>query len=332
MTSSSTWWRTSRCWPPSWACRCPGSPRPPSTTRAAPRRLVLGTPGARRRTQSPSWRRRHRRSTRRSLLAASHPSTNRSSDGVCAPRRVSRSSWTHADDIRRAIGAGMVVPPPASLLTMAELACGLVPRMLAARGVRHATPGGSSAFGSPTSPALPGTLNWAPSAGSVRRETMPSTPRSSRHPRSAVASAPGSTPRTWRTTSLATNSSHGDVVDALPRWRCSDRSRTGSASCRRATAGSWSPSAGLQASRPTPRSRRPDRPARSGGATGPGTPPWVRCTARRQARPPRRRRRRRRARASIEKVRRRRPARTPRLHRVQPLTARTARPDEPRLR
>ena len=28
-------------------------------------------------------------------------------------------TWTHADDIRRAVGAGMVTPPPASLLTMA---------------------------------------------------------------------------------------------------------------------------------------------------------------------------------------------------------------------
>jgi uncharacterized protein (TIGR03083 family) len=43
-------------------------------------------------------------------------------------------TWIHADDIRRAIGAGMVVPPPASLLTMAHAACGLVPRTLAARG------------------------------------------------------------------------------------------------------------------------------------------------------------------------------------------------------
>ena len=46
-------------------------------------------------------------------------------------------TWTHADDIRRAVGAGMVDPPPASLLTMAHAACGLVPMMLAARGVRH---------------------------------------------------------------------------------------------------------------------------------------------------------------------------------------------------
>jgi uncharacterized protein (TIGR03083 family) len=43
-------------------------------------------------------------------------------------------TWTHADDIRRAIGAGMVVPPPASLLTMAHAACGIVPHTLAARG------------------------------------------------------------------------------------------------------------------------------------------------------------------------------------------------------
>jgi uncharacterized protein (TIGR03083 family) len=43
-------------------------------------------------------------------------------------------TWTHADDIRRAIGADMVEPPPASLLTMAHAACGLVPRTLAARG------------------------------------------------------------------------------------------------------------------------------------------------------------------------------------------------------
>ena len=46
-------------------------------------------------------------------------------------------TWTHADDVRRAIGAGMVVPPPASLLTMAHTACGFVPAMLAARGAFH---------------------------------------------------------------------------------------------------------------------------------------------------------------------------------------------------
>jgi uncharacterized protein (TIGR03083 family) len=46
-------------------------------------------------------------------------------------------TWTHADDIRRAIGAAMVLPPPASLLTMTHLACDFVPRLLAARGVDH---------------------------------------------------------------------------------------------------------------------------------------------------------------------------------------------------
>jgi uncharacterized protein (TIGR03083 family) len=46
-------------------------------------------------------------------------------------------TWTHADDIRRAIGADMVVPPPASLLTMAHAGCGFVPSMLAARGAYH---------------------------------------------------------------------------------------------------------------------------------------------------------------------------------------------------
>jgi hypothetical protein len=46
-------------------------------------------------------------------------------------------TWTHADDIRRAIGTGMVDPPPASLLTMAHTACGFVPTMLAARGAFH---------------------------------------------------------------------------------------------------------------------------------------------------------------------------------------------------
>jgi uncharacterized protein (TIGR03083 family) len=46
-------------------------------------------------------------------------------------------TWTHADDIRRAIGAGMVIPPPASLLTMAHTACGFVPTTLAARGGFH---------------------------------------------------------------------------------------------------------------------------------------------------------------------------------------------------
>ena len=46
-------------------------------------------------------------------------------------------TWTHADDIRRAVGADTVAPPPASLLTMANAACGFVPSMLAARGAHH---------------------------------------------------------------------------------------------------------------------------------------------------------------------------------------------------
>ena len=46
-------------------------------------------------------------------------------------------TWTHADDIRRAIGTAMVVPPPGSLHTMAHTACGFVPSMLAARGAHH---------------------------------------------------------------------------------------------------------------------------------------------------------------------------------------------------
>jgi uncharacterized protein (TIGR03083 family) len=47
-------------------------------------------------------------------------------------------TWTHADDIRRAIGVAMVAPPAGSLLTMTHLGCGLVPTMLAARGASHA--------------------------------------------------------------------------------------------------------------------------------------------------------------------------------------------------
>ncbi len=46
-------------------------------------------------------------------------------------------TWTHSDDIRRAVGAGMVAPPPASLLTMAHAGCGFVPSMLAVRGSYH---------------------------------------------------------------------------------------------------------------------------------------------------------------------------------------------------
>ena len=47
-------------------------------------------------------------------------------------------TWTHSDDIRRAVGRGLVDPPPASLLTMAHTACGLVPTMLGVRGRHHA--------------------------------------------------------------------------------------------------------------------------------------------------------------------------------------------------
>lgn len=46
-------------------------------------------------------------------------------------------TWTHGDDIRRAIGAEMSPPPVASALTMAHAACGFVPALLAAHGAYH---------------------------------------------------------------------------------------------------------------------------------------------------------------------------------------------------
>lgn len=46
-------------------------------------------------------------------------------------------TWTHADDIRRAVGADMLAPPTASLLTMANAACGFVPLALTVRGEHH---------------------------------------------------------------------------------------------------------------------------------------------------------------------------------------------------
>ena len=46
-------------------------------------------------------------------------------------------TWTHADDIRRAVGVAMVAPPLASLLTMTDIGCGLVPSMLATRDASH---------------------------------------------------------------------------------------------------------------------------------------------------------------------------------------------------
>jgi len=60
----------------------------------------------------------------------------RAASGVAVLVRAFET-WTHADDIRRAIGAGMVDPPPASLLTMAHTACGFMPSLLAARGAFH---------------------------------------------------------------------------------------------------------------------------------------------------------------------------------------------------
>lgn len=41
-------------------------------------------------------------------------------------------TWTHADDIRRALHLPALAPPPASLRTMSATACGLMPLMLAA--------------------------------------------------------------------------------------------------------------------------------------------------------------------------------------------------------
>ena len=61
-------------------------------------------------------------------------------------------SWTHADDIRRALHLPMLAAPPASLATMTLTACGWVPLMLAARGIRK--PGRSVRF---TFTDLPGT-------------------------------------------------------------------------------------------------------------------------------------------------------------------------------
>jgi uncharacterized protein (TIGR03083 family) len=46
-------------------------------------------------------------------------------------------AWTHADDVRRALGLPHAAPPTASMLTMASSACGFVPGMLAARGAHH---------------------------------------------------------------------------------------------------------------------------------------------------------------------------------------------------
>ena len=43
-------------------------------------------------------------------------------------------TWTHTDDIRRALGHQMQPPPPPSLRTMSRSACALMPLMLAARG------------------------------------------------------------------------------------------------------------------------------------------------------------------------------------------------------
>jgi uncharacterized protein (TIGR03083 family) len=60
----------------------------------------------------------------------------RASTGVALLVRTFET-WTHTDDIRRAIGVPMVQPPTASLLTMAHTASGFVPLMLALRGIQH---------------------------------------------------------------------------------------------------------------------------------------------------------------------------------------------------
>jgi uncharacterized protein (TIGR03083 family) len=43
-------------------------------------------------------------------------------------------TWTHTDDIRRALGRPMEPPPPHSLRAMTRAGCGLIPHMLASRG------------------------------------------------------------------------------------------------------------------------------------------------------------------------------------------------------
>ncbi len=179
-TSWSTSWPTSRCWHCSWACRCPASPRPPRTTRAAPSRLGPATRAARRRTRSPNWRRRRRRPTPRSPPAARPASTRPSTGGAgglrrgwhcwCGPSRRGPTPttsavpsepawWSH----RRRRCSRWPTPGAASCRACSP------PAVRTTRAV-------SSASDSPTSARPPGTSTSEPSAGSVPPATTPSTP------------------------------------------------------------------------------------------------------------------------------------------------------------
>ena len=130
-------------------------------------------------------------------------------------------TWTHTDDIRRAIGAHVVDPPPASLLTMAHAACGLVPTMLAVRGTYQAgrlarfrfTDLGGAAWDVDLG-AVGGVRPAGDDAVDAEIVTEP--------PPSAAASAPGSIHATWPTTSSATSSSPTTSSTPSRHWRCSD--------------------------------------------------------------------------------------------------------------
>ena len=130
-----------------------GRPRDGGRQRgAAAPRPGRGTPAGRRRWPWPSWRPPPRPPTWPRPSGARSGSTSRSTGGEESTARFALlvrafEAWTHADDVRRAIGDAESPPPPASLLTMVHAACGFVPNLLAARGATRAA---WSGCGSPT--------------------------------------------------------------------------------------------------------------------------------------------------------------------------------------
>ena len=111
----------------------PGIPETTADNEGRTAQARRGTRGGRRRWPWRNSRRPPRRPTRRSASGAKPGWTSRSSGGArhAATGVVllirAFETWTHADDVRRAIGTAMVPPPPPSLLTMAHAAAGFVP-------------------------------------------------------------------------------------------------------------------------------------------------------------------------------------------------------------
>ena len=227
--SWSTSWPMSRCWRSSWVCRCPASPRSPMTTRAAPRQAHARHTGRSSANAVTELEAAAEATTTEVRPAARPVSTSRSTCGAGrAPTWMALLVHTFRDvDPRRRHPSGdrsRHGGPPAGVAAHDG------PRRLRPRAENARRPGCL-----PAGPTRPVPLHrprrrrlgrrsrsgWRSPTGGRRHGRRRD--RHHRPPPSAGASAPGSTPASWPTTSSATNCWPTTSSTPSRPSRCSDR-------------------------------------------------------------------------------------------------------------